>query len=227
MIEALVISAGEPQLERCLESVKNQTIPFSNIFHISNVVPQHEAFNQGIKKITDEWVMKVDGDMVLYDNAVEMVTDYISNNKDFSIYAFMVYDDLFDGEIIGCKVYKTEMFSKIRHPNLLCNDTYVEKRLRLMGYKMVKPPITIATHAENPDDFQIFRRFYCYGVKYGKGCGPWKHTYKMFVKNGDRKYDLALKSLEFGMEKREYPGSHNIEFDKKMYERFVEEGKWT
>lgn len=221
-MEALVISAGEPQLERCLESVKKQTVPFSNIVHIANVVPQHIAFNIGIKKITDEWVMKVDGDMVLYNNAVETTINYISNDGDASIYAFRIYDDFLGGEMIGCKVYKTEALRLVDHPDSLKNDLWVEKKLRHKGFKMRKPQIAIATHAENPDEFQIFRRFYCLGVKYGKGCGPWSNISRKFNNTGDEKYAVAMKALEFGMEKREYPGSHNIEFDRKKYDEFRE-----
>lgn len=223
MIEALVISAGEPQLERCLEAVKNQTVPFSNIVHIANVVPQHVAFNTGIKKITDEWVMKVDGDMVLYNNAVHTVISYICTNGNASIYIFNVYDDFIGGPMVGCKVYKTEMVRKIEHEDRLKNDLRVEKKLKMRGHKVNKLGVTIATHAENPDEFQIFRRFYVYGVKYGKGCGPWNNIYRRFNETGNNKLAFAMKSLEFGIEKKEYPGSHNIEFDKKMYDKFRNE----
>ena len=226
-MEALVISVGEPQTERCLESVKNQTVPFSNVIHISNVVPQYKAFNLGMSKVIDEWVMKIDGDMVLHNNAVDTAINYISNNGDASIYAFLIYDDFLGGEMIGCKVYKTEPLRLVEHPDSLKNDLWVEKKLRKMGFKMRKPQIAIATHAENPDDFQIFRRFYVYGVKYGKGCGPWVNISKQFCDTGNEKYAFAIKSLEFGMEKRQYPGSHNIEFDKKMYDEFKETQKWT
>ena len=64
-MEALIVSVDEPQLERCLESVRNQTVPFSRIVHINGVVPQHRAIRKGIRKTSDEWVMKIDGDMIL------------------------------------------------------------------------------------------------------------------------------------------------------------------
>ncbi len=225
-MEALIISAGEPQLEKCLEAVKKQTVPFSNIVHIANVVPQHVAFNIGIKEITDEWVMKIDGDMVLYNNAVETVLDCLSNNGSASVYIFNVYDDFIGGAMVGCKVYKTEVVKVVEHENRLKNDLRVEKKLKIRGYRVNKSDVMIATHAENPDEFQIFRRFYVYGVKYGKGCGPWVNISRQFCDTGDPKYAFAMKSLEFGMEKREYPGSHNIEFDKKMYDEFRETQKW-
>lgn len=219
-MEALVISTGEPQLKRCLESVKNQTVPFSNIVHIADVIPQSVAFNTGLKKVTDEWVMKIDGDMVLYNNAVEKVLSCISSNGKTSIYAFLVYDDFMGGPMIGCKVYRTEAIRRVEHPDFLKNDIWVEKKLRNMGFRMSKLGITIATHADNPDEFQIFRRFYIYGVKYGKGCGPWVNISKTFHNTGDKRYTLAMKALEFGIEKHQYLGSHNIEFDKKMYDEF-------
>lgn len=223
-MEALVISAGEPQLERCLESVKSQTIPFSNIVHIDNVVPEYIAFNSGVRKVTDEWLMKIDGDMILYKNAVEMALQCISQNKDISMFQFHVHDDFLDADMIGCNVCKTQLFKLVRYRNILRNDFSARKRLTKMGFKRMNPGIVICTHAENPDEFQIFRRFYCYGVKYGKRYQVWRHITKMFQDTGDQRYGFALKALEFGMEKAYYPGSHNIDFDKKMFDEFKNNG---
>ncbi len=223
-MEALVISAGEPQLERCLKSVKNQTVPFSNIIHIADMVPQSKAVNYGIGKVTDEWLMKVDGDMTLYPNAVEMVTDYMSKNEGISMYCFAVHDDFLDADMLGCNVYQTSMFKLVNHKDSLKNDIHVEKKLKRHGYKRIKAGFTICIHAENPDEFQIFRRFYIYGVKYGKGYRVWRHTKSIFEATGDQRYDLALKALEFGMKNTYYPGSHNIDFDKKMFEEFKSNG---
>ena len=46
-LEALIMSICDPQVERCVESVKNQTVPFSNIVHMKDVIPESESFNQG------------------------------------------------------------------------------------------------------------------------------------------------------------------------------------
>jgi glycosyltransferase involved in cell wall biosynthesis len=225
-MEALIISAGEPQVERCLEAARSQTVPFSNIIHIANVVPEHVAFNTGIDKITDEWLMKIDGDMILHKDAVEIVLKYMSGKDDVSMFTFTVYDDFFAADMVGCNVAKTSLFKTVRYRNMLRNDFCARKSLTKMGLKRDKPAITIATHAENPDEFQIFRRFYIYGVKYGKGFGPWRHASKMLSATGDERYRFALRALEFGMTKAYYPGSHNIDFDKKMFGEFKEIA-WT
>jgi hypothetical protein len=136
------------------------------------------------------------------------------------MFSFPVYDDFFDGPIYGCKVYKTELLRKVHHDNHITNDQHVEKRLRNKGFKGMKIGTVIATHAENPDEFQIFRRFFIYGVKYGKGYRTWSHTKKMLNSTGDQRYAFAMKALEFGMQKSYYPGSHNIDFDREMFNEF-------
>jgi len=42
----------------------------------------------------------------------------------------------------------------------------------------------------------------------------------LFIKTGNPLYQLAIKAMEFAREKGTYPGSHNIDFDRKIYEEF-------
>lgn len=220
-IEALIISCQEPQLERCLQSVRNQTVPFSNIVHIDNVVPESEAFNKGMKMIIGEWTMKVNGDFILYPNAVEMALGYISND-DASIYNFGLYDTFLKTPIACCNVQKSDLFEKVRYPNMLTNDSWSGRKLLRMGFKLrdlFLEGIVIGTHFEDPDEFQIFRRFYTRGTK--SGVGIWKNQLtKLYNDTKDSKYEFAIKALKFGSEKRHYPTSHNIDFDREMFEKF-------
>ena len=104
---------------------------------------------------------------------------------------------------------------------MLCNDLYFDKKLRRLGYALRRTRVVIGTHMQDPDDFQIFRRFYCVGVKYGRGRGVYSCLNAMFNKTQDDKYQFAMKALDFGAKETRYPGSHNIIFDRTKYEEFL------
>lgn len=224
MIGAFIVSAGEPQVERCIMAVNNQTVPFSRIIHMADIVPEHKAFNNGMRLCDNEWVMKIDGDMVLYENVVETVTEYMQKNNDDNVfvYSFGLLDGFLQAPICGCAVFRRSLFVQVPYPNVLSNDSYSGKKIERMGYVRKTPykdGLNIETHCENPDEFQVFRRCYTHGVKYGK----WymlRRLHVLYKNTGNELYLTASKALLFGTEKRIYPTSHNIEFDKKMYEEF-------
>ena len=219
-IGALIISADEPQLERCLESVKNQTVPFSNIVHINNVSPEHVAFNKGLAMVTDELSMKIDGDMILYNNAVETTLKRIpEGNGNVYVHNFVLFDSIIQRNIRGCGVMVTPVFKKVPYPNLLCNDTWVGQKLRRMGFTIERYGDVIGTHCDSPDEFQLFRRFFIMGVKHGKRYS-WKYLSGLYDQTKDPMYELGMRAVEFGMKKASYPTSHDINFDKKMFEEF-------
>lgn len=223
-IGALIVSAGEPQLERCLEAVKGQTVPFSNIVHKDNIIPESVAFNTGMDEVQGEWVMKVDGDFILRRDAVEMVLNSMTDDEDVYMFVYALYDSFLRAIIWGCGVYRREFYTqKVRYPNMLSNDVWAGKKLNKMGYRNVRPlgdSVPIATHCEDPDEFQVFRRFFTRGVKGGKRF-VWKILVRLYEETHDPLYDLAMRAIEFGMEKKLYPSSHNLNYDRQMYEEFL------
>jgi len=228
MIEALIISCQEPQLPRCLESVYNQDTPFKNIIHVDNVIPEAEAFKQGLSQLTGEWVMIVNGDMILYPNASSQaeVQIWIDENEKVSEFQYGLYDPFVERVINSCSVYKVEPLVKEGRSDTLRNDLWASRNIMKDGWirrsLFTGPnPIVIGTHCEHMDDFQIFRRFFTVGVK-GNGY-PKKVVEKLYRRTRDRKYELAIRAIEFGYKNKFYPGSHNIEFDRKMYEKFNED----
>lgn len=219
-IGALIISADEPQLERCLEAVKNQTIPFSNITHVNNVSPESMAFNGGLAMVTDEYVMKIDGDMILRNDAVETALKYIpEENGNAYVHNFILYDSFLKQNIRGCGVIVKSIFGKVPYPNFLTDDTWVGHKLRRMGFVIERYPEVIGTHFNSPDEFQVFRRFYVMGVKHDKRYS-WVYLERLYQETKDPLYDLAMKAVEFGIKKKYYPTSHDLNFDRKMFEEF-------
>lgn len=224
-IEALVVSAGEPQLKRCLQAVREQTVPFSNVVHVNNVTPESVAFNTGMSLTTNKWVMKIDGDFILYPNAVEMVVNSMHDADDVFMFAYVLDDAFLRLPIWGCGVYRRDFYTKIvRYPNMLTNDEWAGKKLRRLGYRNCRPlgaETPIATHCEDPDEFQVFRRFFTRGVKGGRRY-VWAQLEKLHAQTQNPLYQLAMQAVEFGIEKGHYPTSHNLEYDKKLYEEFNE-----
>lgn len=222
-IGALIISAEEPQVEQCVAAVNNQTIPFSSIVHIENVVPESVAFNSGIRLATDKWVVKINGDMILYENAMETIVANMLPIDNVFVYNYMLFDEFIKAPIYGCSVMLRSAFQKVRYPNMITNDVYTGKKIQKSGMKKVSPEgVIIGTHCLNPDDFQVFRRFYSFGVKHSKVRRPMKHRLQhLYNETNNLQYLLAVESLNLGSFKRTYPGSHNIEFDRKIYNEFI------
>jgi len=219
-IGALIISADEPQLERCLEAVKNQTVPFSNITHVNNVSPENMAFNSGLAMVTNEYVMKIDGDMILNKDAVETALKIIpEDNGNAYVHNFILHDSFLKQNLRGCGVMVKSIFGKVPYPNFLRNDIWVGSKLRRMGFVIEKYPEVIGTHFDNPDEFQVFRRFYAMGVKHDKRYS-WVYLEKLFEDTKDPLYKLAMDATEFGIKRKFYPTSHDINFDRKMFEEF-------
>jgi glycosyltransferase involved in cell wall biosynthesis len=219
-ITALVISVDEPQLPRCLEAVRNQTLPFSDIIHINNVSPENIAFNSGISEVETEWFMKIDGDMVLSPNAVEISFNEIGEMPT-GVYCcnFPVYDTFFQAVMRGCGIMNTEICRRVPYPNMLGNDLWFGKKLRMMGYRKINYASVIGIHFENPSELQVFSRFFCQGMKHGK-----KYAYESlkvhYEQTGDTLYQLGFKAIDFAIKKKNYRRSHDINFDRRMFEEF-------
>jgi hypothetical protein len=225
MTTALIISTDEPQLTKCLESVRNQIVPFQNIIHINNVVPEAKAFEEGMKKVKSEWIMVVNGDMILGNKASSIALGKIIEYKDQKVgqIHFALYDPFVRGTINACCAMKVEALRSVERIDKLRDDVWVMYRMRRIGWITKqhyrgRNKIIIGSHFESPDNFQIFRRFFIAGIK--KNHQALKRMKAIFLQISIPEYDLAIRSMEFGMTQTYYPGSHNIEYDRKMYEEF-------
>jgi len=228
MIDACIRSVGEPQVARCLESVRSQVIPFANIIHVDGVVPEVEAFRALLKQVKSEWMMLIDGDMIIRPDATKIAQRYIEGETDPSVveYQFGLYDEFIKRVINCCRVSKSSVLQGVRTKDRLENDLTIVRQIEESGLKCMrlwkeKPPVVIGTHFEDPDDFQIFLRHYHAGVARTKV--TLRVLTELYEKTGDSKYDFALRALKYGLAKgyKEYPGSRNVNHDKEEYEKFI------
>ena len=224
MIEALLLSVGEPQLANCVESLESQTFPLDRIIHIQNVCPQSTAYNQGLAQLKEDWFILMAGDIILDPDAVYEICREIKKDDLRLVfgYSFRI-KDTFLNAAQGLGVFKTDILQKNPLRDRLSNDRSLGVKLTRHGLymKRVDAPI-LGTHFDQPTEFQVFNRFFIYGIKYNShriaSISRKLGTLKRLT--GNQLYDLAIKAIDFGREKRGYPGSHNIEFDRKMYEEF-------
>lgn len=225
MVEALLLSVDEPQLKRSLESISNQTVPFTNLVHINGIFPQSVAYNRGVSLIKDEWFMFIGGDMCLYPNAVAHGIIKIGENGNDKVcgHIFKVYDTFIQANL-GVGFYRTEVLRSFKIRDRLCNDRKLGTELKQNGWIEKKHGEALGTHFDKPDEFQVFRRFFILALKFtGRFIETTRSQLLELEKNtGDLLYGLGVKAIDFGMVNRNYPGSHNINFDRKMFEEFKE-----
>jgi hypothetical protein len=221
-IGALIVSCGEPQVERCVHSVYKQTIPFANVKHISDVVPEADAINKGIQSMDDEWTMKVDGDFILYENAVDMITRKMKSESNEGVcgWFFGLYDTFLRCDIGYASVLRTSVYKGATYQDVLRDDFAMNRYLRRNGWGIKKRKWKIVgTHFDSPDAFQVFRRFYVQVIKYPHDPFVPERLTTLFMETGDPLYDLGLRARVYAHGK-EYPTSRNLDYDRKLFEEF-------
>ena len=127
MIDAMIISIGEPQLKRCLEAVRSQTVPFERVIHVDGIIPESKAVNHALELTSTEWVVKVDGDTILYPDALETATGYMENHKGDNVcgYYFGLRDTFMDCDIGFCGLLRTEPYKLVRRKDKMNGDLNV------------------------------------------------------------------------------------------------------
>jgi hypothetical protein len=229
-LEAVIISVNEPQLTRCLESVNKQNIPFQKISHYNGIVPEYEAHNIAVKNLEYEWAMFIGGDFILDVNASQLWDRYFQDYKredNISEFNFGLRDPFIQKVICCCTVARSEAFQRYPFENSLANDTINGSKMKRDGWERIKlfrQKVTVGTHFEDPDEFQVFRRFYARGVKAGlikkkevlnRYC---TRFHRLKEKTGDVLYETAIRAMEIGYRKKLYPSSHDIRFERQLFE---------
>jgi len=227
-LDAMVLSVGEPQLDRCLEAVRNQKIPFKNIIHMESVVPESEANNRGLQLVKSEWVAKIDGDIILSNNATETMITHMGkyNGDKISSYHFALYDPFIRWIIGATSVFRTELFKAEIQPDKLggSGGGRIVDRLARRGWKakkFIKEGVVVGVHFDKPDEFQVFRRYYCDGVRANDNSFNIRRMTELYEETHNPLYSLAIEAIRFAKAKnRSYVGSRNIDFDRKLFEEF-------
>lgn len=231
MIDACIRSVGEPQVKRCLDSANNQTFPFANVIHVDGIFPEVEALRALLRQVKSEWMMLIDGDMILSDHAVKTAQYFIDRETDESVveYQFGLYDEFIKRVINSCRVSKVDAIKSVQTRDWIGNDLNIVGQMEKTGKKCVRlwkgiNAVVIGTHFEDPDEFQIFVRYYHAGIL--RTPRTMELLVALYELTKDSRYDFAMKALTYGLNKRykEYPGSRNVNYDKMEFEKFKNNG---
>ncbi len=226
-VEGLLLSYKDPQLGKCLEAIKNQTIQFSKLTHIAEVSPMHRAWNKAWESITEEWVGWLDGDVILYPNAVETLKNYAkpAMNERICSWSLGLYDPFLKMTDNFFCLIRSSVYRNYQAMNKASWDRYMGSWVKKGGWETRKDQsIIVGTHFEDPNDFQVFVRFFRLPQKY-KNQVSWmkSHLNKLLDNSGNHLYRVALNAIIFGAKKMNYPGSYCAEFDQEMFAEF---NKW-
>ncbi|HOS97324.1 MAG TPA: hypothetical protein PLU54_06680 [Deltaproteobacteria bacterium] len=126
-------------LKRCVDSVKNQSLPPSSIEIINNVSPVSLAREAGLSRVSTEFYVNVDGDMVLNPSCFERLFHVMSRFPDCAEAEASLEDPIL-GIIKGIKMYRTEPVRSIQIQPVVGFknvDMYMSSQLHARGYTTV------------------------------------------------------------------------------------------
>ena len=164
--QVIVISCGEPQFKDCLNSVKSQTLEPEKIDIIKDITPMTEAYNQALKLITCDYVIILNADMILYENAFEIMVskmESINQKNIFGVY-YKLEDPIY-GKIGNLKIVKSDIVKKLKHENKTGHDRLFDEKLEKKGYIYKRVDKVLATHCQNASENQVFKRSLGVGKK--------------------------------------------------------------
>ncbi len=230
-IGAVVMSVGEPQLDRCLASVACQdTSGFSQIIHVDGVSPQAAAYNKALSRVESDWALWLGGDMILYPDALRTIGEYVGfkpPDPHVYQYQFGLMDTFLGKQVCCCALRRTRAFKQADIEDCIGNDVKLAAKLEGMGWSRHKPSregIDVGTHFDKPDDFQVFRRFMVRGAK---ASGKPRVERKMkqlllsrYKETGDKQYQIALDAIGIGL-RNGYNTGHDIRRDREEYRNWL------
>lgn len=131
-VTAVVLSIGEPYVERAIDSVRRQSLPAREIVVVENVSPGHQALNHGIRQVRTAFFVEVDADMILDPSCFAELR--AGADASTGVVIGPLYDPLM-GPIAGVKLFRTECFGAVEFPDTLSPDTDLVKELEQRGYE--------------------------------------------------------------------------------------------
>jgi hypothetical protein len=130
-VTAVLLTIGEPTLERARASVLRQTHAVSDIVVVDNVRPFHRAVNYGAARVKTPFFIQVDSDMVLDDDCVENLVGRFDDHVG-SVLCHL-RDPLY-GRVEAIKMYRTQCFASGGLPDSISPDTDFHDRMRQQGW---------------------------------------------------------------------------------------------
>jgi hypothetical protein len=171
-VSAVVLSVGEPFVDRAIDSLQRQTIPVRDVIVIENVSPFSRAINQGARQVKTPFFVQVDADMILDPNCVAVLLDAMQPKTGLT---FAELRDPLTGTVYCVKLFRTEIFRTTSMPDTVAQDTDFVKRMKRKGWLETHvthlgadhsgPNITLGEHQPDYSPAYTYRKFLIEGAR--------------------------------------------------------------
>lgn len=133
-VTAVVLSLGEPSVERALASIARQSLPFADVVRVEGVTPFHRALNEGAARVRTDFFVQVDADMILDDDCAERLAACAASEVGAVI--GMLRDPLY-GRVEAIKLFRTAEITRLGFDDSISPDTDYLGRMERAGRYMV------------------------------------------------------------------------------------------
>ena len=133
-VSAVVLSMGEPFLERALDSLRRQTLPPEKTILVEKVSPFHKALNQGVSEVETPMFVQVDADMILDAECLSVLRGLM--DEDVAVAVAQLRDPLLQ-QVVGVKLFRTACFKDGGFADSISPDTDFLERAVSDGWRRV------------------------------------------------------------------------------------------
>mgnify|MGYP001556751765 FL=1 len=133
-VSAVLLSTGEPSVGRARRAIQMQTLAACEIVDVENVTPFHRALNEGARRVTGDFFVQVDADMVLDPECFAELRYRV--RADTGIVVGELRDPMM-GQTVGVKLFRTECFSVVETVDSVSPDTDFVDSISRRGWKTV------------------------------------------------------------------------------------------
>jgi glycosyltransferase involved in cell wall biosynthesis len=164
-VAAVLLSLGEPTTECALASIREQTLPASEVVVVDGVTPFHKALNDGAARVESPYFVQVDADMTLEPDCFETLRRAMGPDTAIAVGAL---DDPLVGRVAGVKMFRRSVFADggLRDTPAPEVDFYMS--LARAGWHtrwVVERPI-LGLHRPPYDAAYVFGTYFMLGARY-------------------------------------------------------------
>lgn len=134
-VSAIVLSNGERSTAPARASLARQRLPVREIIEVGpEVRPFHRAFNLASSRVSTEFFVQVDSDMVLDDDCVECLRECVTDR--IGMVSGLLRDPLLT-RIMGTKLLRTRCLDQTHCPDAIATESDLSAGLERAGWLMV------------------------------------------------------------------------------------------
>lgn len=149
----------------CLESVRSQNLPPCTVEVIRNVSPFSKASQQALDRVTTEYYVQVDDDMVLHPTCFERLFFLMETENNCAQSMAQLSDPVF-GTITGVKMYRTKPVRSVGFFPLRGEkgcERHMTEQLHALGYVTARSRSIEGVHHQEYTEHDMYWKFHFLG----------------------------------------------------------------